>query len=265
MARIATEKQKEASRRNGARSRGPKTAAGKAQSSMNAFKHGRYATLTCVMREEDPEAFKQYQASLMISYQPASDVEAHLVETIAAIDWRLTRLCAMETRTLDIEIAHHIQGLGLDPAVPDPVDRMALGGASLNKRSSYLQYLSMHENRMISQRASLQRQLFALQDRRPASQAPFRMVEPRPYDPAFFSPPENTAEVIELKPVNPEAPVLNEPDNPAPEPPSQLAEPTPVLPSPGPRVLTPGPSPRLPAGFSGQQPLLAPASRPELE
>jgi hypothetical protein len=46
-----------ASRRNGARSRGPKTAAGKARSSRNALKHGLCAQKILVLAEEDVAAF----------------------------------------------------------------------------------------------------------------------------------------------------------------------------------------------------------------
>jgi hypothetical protein len=43
-----------ASRQNGARSRGPRTAAGKARSAQNALKHGLCAKKLLVLREEDP-------------------------------------------------------------------------------------------------------------------------------------------------------------------------------------------------------------------
>ncbi len=217
MPRVATDKQKEASRLNGSKSSGPKTAAGKAQSSMNAFKHGRYALLTCVMRIENPEAFDAYKHSLYTTYQPANDAEIFLVDAIAAADWRIERCTAIETRALDIEVAHHIHGVGLDPKLPMPLDGQVLACASLCKRSNLLQYLASQQSRFVAQRASLQRQLFALQDRRPANQPPFRRIPDRPYDPAFFNRPENQAEVVEMKPPEPPPAVSNEPEKPAPE------------------------------------------------
>jgi hypothetical protein len=46
-----------ASRRNGAKSRGPKTAEGKARSSQNALKHGFRAQKFVVVGDEDPKEF----------------------------------------------------------------------------------------------------------------------------------------------------------------------------------------------------------------
>ena len=54
-----------ASRRNGARSRGPRTAAGKARSSKNALKHGLCARQLVVLPQEDAAAFEALEAALL--------------------------------------------------------------------------------------------------------------------------------------------------------------------------------------------------------
>src|SRR5919106_7011760 len=51
-----------ASRKNGARSRGPKTAAGKARSARNALKHGLCAKKLLVLPEEDAGQFRALEA-----------------------------------------------------------------------------------------------------------------------------------------------------------------------------------------------------------
>jgi len=68
-------RQREAARRNGARSRGPKTPEGKARSAMNGFKHGRYAKLACVLRGENKGAFHDLLQSLIRRLQPVDEAE----------------------------------------------------------------------------------------------------------------------------------------------------------------------------------------------
>jgi hypothetical protein len=60
----------EASRRNGAKSRGPKTAEGKARSSRNALKHGLCAQHLVALGDEDLDAFDALEAALMDKLAP---------------------------------------------------------------------------------------------------------------------------------------------------------------------------------------------------
>lgn len=100
---MRTNKQILASRRNGARSRGPCTAEGKARSSLNATRHGLNAKVV-VLSNEDSEAWEQLLASCLEQWQPASPAELTLVHDIAGARWRLHRLLAMEAATLDHEM-----------------------------------------------------------------------------------------------------------------------------------------------------------------
>jgi hypothetical protein len=59
-----------ASRINGAKSRGPRTAAGKARSSRNALKHGLCAQKILVLPDEDAAAFKALEAALQAELAP---------------------------------------------------------------------------------------------------------------------------------------------------------------------------------------------------
>ncbi len=83
-----TEAQREASRRNGAKSNGPVTTAGKKTSSQNAVKHGFTAAIT-LLPDEEPEAFEAYFQSQLERFAPQNDAEFHLVRDLSAAAWRL--------------------------------------------------------------------------------------------------------------------------------------------------------------------------------
>ena len=59
-----------ASRRNGAKSRGPKTPAGKARSAQNALRHGMRALRYVVLPDEDGVEFQALEAALMDELAP---------------------------------------------------------------------------------------------------------------------------------------------------------------------------------------------------
>jgi hypothetical protein len=81
----------EASRRNGARSRGPKTPEGKARSAQNALKHGMRAQKYVVLPEEDAAAFAALEAALTLELAPQDVLQRILVGRIARAAWRLDR------------------------------------------------------------------------------------------------------------------------------------------------------------------------------
>jgi len=125
--RIATEKQKAAARRNGARSHGPKTLAGKLRIAARSFRHGRYARLNVM--PEDAESFRAFRDSLASAIQPAGDVEAALAAAIAAAEWRLIQLFSL--------------------------DRSVVAGSPSLSRPAELRYLGALECRLITRRARL--------------------------------------------------------------------------------------------------------------
>ena len=86
----------EASRRNGAKSRGPKTAEGKARSARNALKHGLCAQRFVALGDEDLAAFDALEAALTAELAPQGALEAVLVRRIVAATWRLERAERLE-------------------------------------------------------------------------------------------------------------------------------------------------------------------------
>ncbi len=96
-----TPAQIEASRRNGARSRGPRTAEGKARSAANSRRHGLCSAQLMLRGEEERRAFAALLADLEGRLAPEGETERHLVEELATIAWRQRMLRTVEARALE--------------------------------------------------------------------------------------------------------------------------------------------------------------------
>jgi hypothetical protein len=81
----------EASRKNGARSRGPRTPEGKARSARNALKHSLRAEKYLVLPEEDAVEFAALEAALVGELAPQGALQSILVQRVARAAWRLER------------------------------------------------------------------------------------------------------------------------------------------------------------------------------
>jgi hypothetical protein len=95
----------EASRKNGARSRGPKTPEGKARSAPNALKHGLRAQKFVVLPEEDAAEFEALEAALIGELAPVGALQSVLAQRVAVAAWRLARADRIEA-----ELLAHRQG-----------------------------------------------------------------------------------------------------------------------------------------------------------
>ncbi|HEX6011686.1 MAG TPA: hypothetical protein VFY87_07770 [Geminicoccaceae bacterium] len=93
--------QVEASRRNGARSRGPVTPEGKRRSSRNALKHGLAALHHLVLADEDPGELEELTARLLAEIGPECELEARLVRRLAVAFWKGERAERVEVALLD--------------------------------------------------------------------------------------------------------------------------------------------------------------------
>jgi hypothetical protein len=81
----------EASRRNGAKSKGPVTPEGKARASRNALKHGLCAEHHVVVEGECPKTFAAFEAALIGDLAPVGALQMLLAGRIARAAWRLER------------------------------------------------------------------------------------------------------------------------------------------------------------------------------
>jgi hypothetical protein len=86
----------EASRRNGAKSRGPKTPEGKERSSQNALKHGLRAQKHIVLPGERAAEFAALEAALLEELAPQGALQTVLARRVVAAAWRLERAERLE-------------------------------------------------------------------------------------------------------------------------------------------------------------------------
>jgi hypothetical protein len=110
----APDRQADTARRNGALSRGPVTAEGKARSARNSTRHGICSrSPVAPLDPEDAAALGGLRAALLARHQPVDEAEAHWVEELVSAAWRQRRLRALEDAVLACATAGEA-----DPALP---------------------------------------------------------------------------------------------------------------------------------------------------
>ncbi len=104
---MPTQKQLEANRRNATKSTGPRTRAGKGQSSRNALKHGLCAEQV-LLPDEDEREYERLGEQLIDDLSPVGALETMLVQTLAADLWRIGRIRKIEVGVLAWQL-HEIE------------------------------------------------------------------------------------------------------------------------------------------------------------
>ena len=92
---MSSEAQIKANRANAQNSSGPKSPEGKAKSSLNAVKTG-LTGRTVLLPGDDAAAYDRHVVRLFNEYQPQTDAEHNLVQSVADTEWRLLRIPALE-------------------------------------------------------------------------------------------------------------------------------------------------------------------------
>ena len=111
---MTTETQLQSNRNNALRSTGPRTPAGKENSSHNAIRHGALSAEP-VLPGERVEEWERHQAGILDSLAPVGAMETELANRVAQCLWRLRRLTAYETAVTAVGLAE----------VPDEMERAA--------------------------------------------------------------------------------------------------------------------------------------------
>jgi len=175
----------EQSRLNGAKSKGPKTAEGKQRSSQNALKHGRYATNAVVLKNEDPEAFEALAAVFVRRIQPIDQVEYRLARELASIEWRLTRVSAIDTCSLDHEMDIQAPAFATSGVDVSERTRMLNASRSLVDSSKHPAFLGRREGQLIRARQSALAVLRELRRHIPLADFTIEVVPYQPLDPEW--------------------------------------------------------------------------------
>jgi hypothetical protein len=137
----------EINRANAQHSTGPKTEAGKKQSSLNALRHGLTGQVV-VMPTEDLEAYQLHLESFAGEYHPQGATESHLVQALADTSWRLNRVAALETNLHTLGISNGFSShAGASQQIQDAMSIVA----ALESQSKALANLSMHGQRLSRQ------------------------------------------------------------------------------------------------------------------
>ena len=142
---MRTEAQIEASKRNGAKSKGPITSEGRARSSQNAVRHGLTSHKSVIIDGESPEEWETFQREFLLKFQPRDFVEERMVVELATCQWRLERIRRMQVAILNQGIADEY------PVIKEQYDLfdMALVQASAHtSRKIDLQSLDQLETRI---------------------------------------------------------------------------------------------------------------------
>jgi hypothetical protein len=164
-----------ASRINGAKSRGPRTAAGRARSSRNALRHGLCARTHLLLPDERAADFAAFAAALIAELAPEGPLQAVLAERVAVAAWRLARADRLEAEALAFRMR------------TDGTSGLALIRDGNGTRA--VETLLRYRGAALAELLRCQRTLQALQpgtragsDRPAPSPAPRRRARPRPED-----------------------------------------------------------------------------------
>ncbi len=148
----------ELSRINGAKSRGPKTAEGKAISAKNAVRHGLSAE-TIILDHESQDSFQQLLDEYMEELQPVGICEHHLVYRMVVAKWR-------EFRAWNVEAASFNRRTPDLPEGASPQAPLADAFLSLSEKSHSLERLNYYENSITRRFDRAHMRLLELQERR---------------------------------------------------------------------------------------------------
>jgi hypothetical protein len=164
-----------ASRKNGARSRGPKTAEGKARSAQNALKHGLRAQKHVVLPEEDGGEFAALAAALVEELAPVGALQAVLAQRIAVAAWRLARADRIEA-----EILGHQRGRDGDLGLAVIRDANGAGALAtlLRYRGNALAEFTRSLRALKALQAETRAHAGATAEARAPAPAPVRLVRP---------------------------------------------------------------------------------------
>ncbi len=170
-----------ASRANGAKSKGPTTALGKARSAQNALKHGLCARKHVLLPDDSRAEFKALEGALLEDLRPEGALQTLLAHRLVAAAWRLARADRLEFGLL----------IGGDP-------RESPGRALVRDGRAAAAFATLVRYRGGAQ-AELFRTLKALKELQAAAAAADRAADAMPPEPPVAGTPEPRPGVAALR------------------------------------------------------------------
>ncbi len=135
----------EANRENALRSTGPRTAAGKRRSSLNAAKHTVFAKQLIVATGPAAEKLQDYEElrrGMWRAYRPESAAQAQIVDSLVGIAWRQRRLMRCETAQFEAASEQPMNSLlaSCSIALPTRLDLMIRYDTTLHRQELALRH-----------------------------------------------------------------------------------------------------------------------------
>lgn len=160
-----SEKQLAASRANGAKSKGPVTPEGRRNSSRNNTHHGVLASVV-LLQGESRKRFADVANALIEEHKPVTSTEHALVQTMTVAYWRLLRIWALESASVNHEINLQAESMSAEDSDVDPATRAMLAYRALGDTHRDLDLMSRYEHRFDRQYHRALELLNKLRDRK---------------------------------------------------------------------------------------------------
>ena len=174
--RPTSEARAAASRANGSKSRGPVTARGKYNSSLNSFRHGILSRFL-VLPGESPELFEDQYNEFMEEHQPRTQTERALVEDMVTAWWRKQRIWGLESVRIQYQIKMS-KGMGRSVPIDDAATRLAIAYTELAEKGPSLDLFIRYETRYERQFHRALARLLDLKSRDPQPDQNAPAIEP---------------------------------------------------------------------------------------
>jgi hypothetical protein len=180
---MSTERQKQASRTNGSKSRGAVTPEGKLASSRNALKHGMLSG-AIVLQGESKDRFDKLVATLYEEFQPQTPFEESLIDNMAVARWRQTRIWSMEKAGMDYEVRRQAE-ISNAVLTEDNATRASLAFRTLSDDSRSMELINRYDSRYERQYYRAHRRFLEVRDRRTPPSGPAESNKRLPGDGTF--------------------------------------------------------------------------------
>ncbi len=180
-----SERRLAANRANSLKSTGPRTAEGKARSSLNALRHGITGQVS-ILTEEDRAAHDRFCQELMDDLEPHGSLELQFASSIAEDFWRLQRIRAVENDILALGCFSGAADIDVDhPEIHTSLTR----ARTFLDHSKEIERLTLYEQRINRAIEKNRKQLDELQSKRRGAERREAFEASRKHAPAAAAPP----------------------------------------------------------------------------